>query len=183
MTAGIHSKHGDTETRRSQIRQSHSAVLGLLRVSVSPCFNSSRNATRRSKRNLVRPGFSLLEVILALAILAASMAVLGQLVQFGMTNARRAEDMTQAAIICESILAEIVAGDRGLTSEFATPYEDNDTFVYSIDVPTGTTQDGLLEVRVIVETNPEYSAEPVRCALVRWMVDPDYVGTTSPTTN
>lgn len=128
--------------------------------------------------NLSRPGFSLLEVILALAILAASMAVLGQLVQFGMTNARRAEDMTQAAIICESIMAEIVAGDRGLTNEFATPYEDNDTFVYSVDIPVGA-QEGLLEVHVVVETNPEYSAEPIRCALVRWMVDPDYASSTT----
>lgn len=133
--------------------------------------------------NLSRPAFSLLEVILALAILAASMAVLGQLVQFGMTNARRAEDMTQAAIICESIMAEIVAGDRGLTNEFATPCEDNDTFVYSVDIPSSAAQAGLLEVHVIVETNPEYSAEPIRCALVRWMVDPDYAsGTTSDTT-
>lgn len=134
--------------------------------------------------NLSRPGFSLLEVILALAILAASMAVLGQLVQFGMTNARRAEDMTQAAIICESIMAEIVAGDRGLTNESAATYEENDTFVYSIDIPTGA-QEGLLEVHVVVETNPEYSAEPIRCALVRWMVDPDYASsaTSGTTTN
>ncbi|RIK80883.1 MAG: hypothetical protein DCC68_10020 [Planctomycetota bacterium] len=134
--------------------------------------------------NLSRPAFSLLEVILALAILAASMAVLGQLVQFGMTNARRAEDMTQAAIICESIMAEIVAGDRGLTNESAATYEENDTFVYSIDIPTGA-QEGLLEVHVVVETNPEYSAEPIRCALVRWMVDPDYASsaTSGTTTN
>lgn len=134
--------------------------------------------------NLSRPAFSLLEVILALAILAASMAVLGQLVQFGMTNARRAEDMTQAAIICESIMAEIVAGDRGLTNESAATYEGNDTFVYSVDIPAGA-QEGLLEVHVIVETNPEYSAEPIRCALVRWMVDPDYASsaTSGTTTN
>jgi hypothetical protein len=110
------------------------------------------------------------------------MAALGQLVQFGLQYARRAEDMTQAAIACESIMAEIVAGDREMTSVFLAPYEENDRFVYSVEVVSSSTQDGLLDVHVVVETSPEITADPVSCALVRWMVDPDYASSTTATT-
>jgi general secretion pathway protein I len=139
------------------------------------------------KRRLVRRGFSLLEVILALAILAASMAALGQLVTFGLQHARRAEDMTQAAIACESIMAEIVAGARPMTDELFTPYEEitdvdgSPMFVYSVRV-LGGEQACLLEVHVVVERDPNTSVEPVSCSLVRLMVDPDYAASLTETT-
>jgi general secretion pathway protein I len=55
-------------------------------------------------------GFSLLEVILALAILTGAVAVLGEIVRLGIRNAQVARDTTQAQLLCESKLAEITAG-------------------------------------------------------------------------
>jgi hypothetical protein len=127
-------------------------------------------------------------VILALAILAASLAVLGQLVQIGMTHARQAEDLTQAVIACESIMAEVVSGVRSPASnEFLAPYDEivdddgNAMFAYSIVVGPSETQAGMLDVHVIVERDPSSAVEPVSCELVRWIVDPDYVASLSGT--
>ncbi len=133
-------------------------------------------------------GFSLLEVILALAILAGSMAVLGQLVQLGMTHARAAEDMTQAVIACESIMAEIVCGARTETAAYQSPYDaivDEDgkaTFVYSVVVAPSSQHLGMQEVLVIVERDPSSALQPVSSELVRWMVDPEYAASLSETT-
>ena len=57
-----------------------------------------------------RRGFSLMEVILSIAILASATVLLGELTRFGMRNAAIARDLTQAQLLCESKLNEIVAG-------------------------------------------------------------------------
>ena len=62
---------------------------------------------RRARR---RGGFSLLEVILALAILVAALAVLGELVRSGVRNAQMARDLSRAQVLCESKLGEVFAG-------------------------------------------------------------------------
>ena len=59
------------------------------------------------RKGSCRGGFSLLEVILALAILIGILAVLSELVGLGVRNARVARAMTQAQLLCESKLAEI----------------------------------------------------------------------------
>ncbi len=56
------------------------------------------------------PRFSLLEVVLALAILVGAIAVTGELVRLGTLSAASARDLTQAQLICESKLAEITSG-------------------------------------------------------------------------
>ena len=57
-----------------------------------------------------RAGFSLLEVILAMAILAGAIAVLGEAGRLALRNAGYARDMAQAQLLCESKMAEIVTG-------------------------------------------------------------------------
>jgi prepilin-type N-terminal cleavage/methylation domain-containing protein len=143
------------------------------------CSSSVSSVVKNERLNRVeRRGFSLLEVILSLAILSASLAVLGQLIQIGMTHARQAEDMTQAVILCESIMAEIVCGARTPTAEFASPCDDDPNFLYSITADAGD-QVGLLNVHVIVERDPSSTVQPVSCELVRLMADPDYVASLS----
>jgi hypothetical protein len=101
-----------------------------------------------------------------------------------MTNARQAEDMTQAVIACESIMAEIVCGARPTTAAYdkLTDEDGNPMFVYSVLATASQQQSGMLEVIVVVENDPDASVQPVSCQLVRWIVDPEYAASLSETT-
>jgi general secretion pathway protein I len=52
-------------------------------------------------------GFSLLEVLVAFAILSVTLGVLLQVFATGLRNAANAEDYTQAALQAESLLAQV----------------------------------------------------------------------------
>jgi type II secretion system protein I len=54
-----------------------------------------------------RRGISLLEVVIAIAILAMSAALLAGIIQLGTKNSLDSRDELQATLICESKLAEI----------------------------------------------------------------------------
>jgi len=133
-----------------------------------------------------RPAFSLLEVILALAILAGAVVVLGELARQGLESTRIARDLTYAQLLCESKLAEVVAG-----AELPEPVQDmplttievpsSSLWLYSIDVME-TGEQGLISVWVTVTQDPTTERRPVRCTLVRWMVDP-YADFSLPTTD
>ncbi len=57
-------------------------------------------------------GFSLLEVVLALAILAGALAALGEVMRLGDENASAAADETRAEMLAESVMSEILVGAR-----------------------------------------------------------------------
>ena len=59
-------------------------------------------------------GFSLLEIVLALAILAGALAALGEVMRLGDQNAEAAGDETQAELLAESVMSELVVGARPL---------------------------------------------------------------------
>ncbi|HVA47157.1 MAG TPA: prepilin-type N-terminal cleavage/methylation domain-containing protein [Pirellulales bacterium] len=127
-------------------------------------------------------GFSLLEVVLALAILTASVAVLGELIRTGLRNAQTARDLSQAVLLCESILQQIESGQLPSQSAGQSPVPEVPGWLYSIEpssMPTsgagGGSQSGLLTLRVTVEQSREQQARPVRCILVRWLRDPSLV--------
>lgn len=130
----------------------------------------------RAGRQNGRGGFSLLEVILALAILTGAIAVLGELAQLGMENARIARDLTYAQLLCESKLAEITAGitlpEPCPPTPFGTVADPREAdWLYSIEI-AAVDQDGLVAVRVRVIQDLEPQKRPVEFSLVRWMVDP-----------
>ncbi|NQU26576.1 MAG: prepilin-type N-terminal cleavage/methylation domain-containing protein [Candidatus Nealsonbacteria bacterium] len=123
-----------------------------------------------------RDGFSILEVILALAILAGSIAVLGEVASLGMRNAQVAGHLTHAQLLCEGKLAEITAGitapDPVRDVQFELPVGDGKiAWVYSIDV-MDIDEDGLVAVCVTVRQNLPPNKRPVTCSLIRWIVDP-----------
>lgn len=115
-------------------------------------------------------GLTLLEVILALTILALSMVAIGELIRMGTHSARDAQDLTQAQILCESKLSEIVAG--------AAPYEPVDRAMFPTDpdwyysvMLEPTEEQGVMALAVIVETHIQRQ-RPVAFTLVRWVPDP-----------
>jgi hypothetical protein len=129
-----------------------------------------------------RGGFSLLEVVLALAILVCAIAVLGELVRLGTMSAAGARDLTQAQLLCESKLAEITAGilppDPVQYAMFEAYTEDQiestAEWVYSVELEA-TDLPGLVVVRVTVEQDLPPELRPATFALARLMQDPSYV--------
>ena len=123
-----------------------------------------------------RGGFSLMEVILALAILTGSLAVLGELARLGLQNARIARDTAQAQLLCESKMAEVTAGILPLQSASSAEFEDivgdgTIGWLYSVDVQA-TDIEGMSSVQVTVVQDMDESKRPVQFSLVRWMPDP-----------
>ncbi|MBN2024885.1 MAG: prepilin-type N-terminal cleavage/methylation domain-containing protein [Pirellulales bacterium] len=128
--------------------------------------------------NGTRHGFSLLEVILALAILTGAIAVLGELARVALDSARRARDTTYAQLLCRSKMAEITSGAYHPEAVSRVPLGTStdpgwSDWLYSIELAP-TDQDGLIVVRVTVEENLPPEKRPVRYSLTQWMIDPDY---------
>ena len=123
-----------------------------------------------------RQGFTLLELILALAVLCGAVAVLGEACRSGMRYAQRARDMSQAQLLCESKLAEIAAGLTPAEPQDAVPFETAEDgaeseWLYSIEVAP-LDEEGLIQVRVVVTKDVPAQKRPVEFPLLRWMVDP-----------
>lgn len=119
-----------------------------------------------------RTGFTLLEVLLALAILVGSLATIGELVRVGLQNAHRAAASTTAQLLCESKLAEITAGITSATSTPPTPLDAEGLWQYAVNVEL-TIDTSLLAVHVTVSENLPPEQGPVEYSLVRWMIDPE----------
>ncbi len=96
-------------------------------------------------------GFSLLEVILALAILLGALAVLGEVARATLRNAQIARDQSRAQLLCESKLAEILAGISPAEAVQDALFEDEDDadWRYSVDLQPADFE-GLVAVRVRV---------------------------------
>jgi len=118
-----------------------------------------------------RRGMSLLEVILAIAILGTSLTIIGHLVSAGYRSALEARIRTQAAIHCDTIMAEVAAGSIDVGAGGSTvPFTDD--WSYQVSSQPGS-QLGLLSVTVTV-TQSGGAANPLSLSVVRFMPDPDY---------
>lgn len=119
-------------------------------------------------------------MVLALAILGASLSILSQIASTGVDAAREARALGTARMICQTKLTEtllnIDAGQSPTTViEAPTESFDSDsseTFVYSVEVLPGQL-DGLLSLRVTVIARAGDGTEQLAAyALDRWVIDP-----------
>lgn len=121
-------------------------------------------------RDRKRHGLSLLEVILAIAILGVSLAMIGELVRLGSRSAIASRELTKAQLHCESKMAEIVAGIEPAQPFGPTELQYDPDWLYEIEVAP-TDRPGLIAVRVTVAD----SLDPLTShsfSLVRWLPDP-----------
>ena len=138
-----------------------------------------RESTSRHHPNS-RTAFSLLEMILALAILGSSLAILAQIASTGVDAAREARALTTARMICQNKLSELLLNiEAGQTPTviIEAPAESFDsasteTFLYSVEITPGQ-MDGLLSLRVTVQARGGDGTEKLAIyALDRWVIDP-----------
>jgi type II secretion system protein I len=123
-----------------------------------------------------RRGFSLLEVILALAILAGSLAALGEVMRMAGQAARLTESETQAQILAASVMDELASGARQLSAVSQSELDStaNPPWVYSVALEdTGYQQ--MVAVRVTVSQQLDSRLQPAHFELLRWMPNPNYV--------
>ena len=126
-------------------------------------MNRNRSAARR--------GLSLLEVMLAIAILGGAIVVIGELMRIGSRCAQAARELTTAQLLCESTLAEITAGVVEAQPVARQPCESDSEWLYTVDVEQ-LDQGGLLAVTVTVEQDLPERKRPLSFSLTRWIIDP-----------
>ena len=125
-----------------------------------------------------RGGFSLLEIMLALAILGGAMAVLSQIAGTGTDAAQEARSLAAARMLCQTKLAEILidptVSPQSVPPTTVAPFDSESTaeFTYMIEVQAAPI-DGLLALRITVEATSANGGTPLATySLERWIVDP-----------
>ncbi|HZZ27387.1 MAG TPA: prepilin-type N-terminal cleavage/methylation domain-containing protein [Pirellulales bacterium] len=127
-----------------------------------------------------RDGFTLLEVILSLAILAGAVATLGELIRSGLANAQSARDFTRAKMLCEGIEEQVVAGAISPSGSSGT-CDDDPRWLYSIS--SESDQPGLLNLQITVSKDVPPDQHTVQFTLWRWMIDPNIASESNDTTD
>lgn len=144
-----------------------------------------------------RRGISLLEVVLALAILAVASAYLAQSMHIATENALRAEAQTQAEMVAESVMSQVVAGLLSTQGVTWTPYSNPNPFGSAAAFSDPTSQwmymvttmstevKGMLCVQVgvkeVVAGQPDDGK--IEFYVNRWIIDPSLGLDTPPTTD
>jgi prepilin-type N-terminal cleavage/methylation domain-containing protein len=146
---------------------SHGRIRGLVHF-------LRRTATRR--KTVSRNGFTLLEIILSLAILAGSLAALGEVMRLADRNAQMCRDESQAQILASSVMDELLSGSRQPTAVNQEPFDYNTDppWLFSITFDQ-TPYVELVLARVRVEQQLPPQQQPSHFELVRWFPNPDYI--------
>lgn len=134
---------------------------------------------RRSSRvpNPERRGLSLLEVMLALAILAVATAYLAASMEQATSNALKAQNLTQAELVAESVMNQVIAGVIPTEAVSWTPYSNSfgpTEWMYQVQ-PVATEVDGMLAYQVAVQrvdANVGLVQAKVDLFANRWIIDP-----------
>lgn len=122
-----------------------------------------------------RRGISLLEVVLAIAILGGSLAALSSVVMTGADAALDARTRSLAQLLCEGQMAQILLNNMQPVPVQDQPIASPDpTTAFTLAVESEPAPlNGLLAIRVTVSgQGSDGSGQPVNVSLVRWMVDP-----------
>jgi prepilin-type N-terminal cleavage/methylation domain-containing protein len=122
-----------------------------------------------------RPGLSLLEVLIALAIFLVAMGVLGHMINLASDRALEVQQQGEAAQICQAKLAEVVAGAVELVAQPEAPLEEDPSWTWSVE-PESTEIPGLWRVHVRVRRE-QSAGNPIEWVLSQMVLDPSMRGT------
>src|SRR5947209_5370596 len=124
-----------------------------------------------------RPALSLLEVLVALAVLLFALIAIGRLLSFGADRALDVQDQARGTELCQSQLDRVVAGVVPLSSQSDVPCDEDPDWNWSLTADQGSVN-GLWTVSVRVSRQrPDGSR--VEVVLNRMLVDPTLRGNLS----
>lgn len=130
-----------------------------------------------SKQVRQRYAISLLEVILALAILGIASAYLAQAMQLASQNAIRAQKLTQAELVAESVMNQVIGGVIPAQPATWSPYSSasmTGAWNYSLAIVPAEMQ-GMIGIQIgVQEVVPGalLGAQPADLVATRWIIDP-----------
>ncbi len=146
-------------------RASRAAPWAVVARPYRPFKRCAAGGRRQSAR-----AFTLLEVILALVILGAAMAIFGEVMQLANRAAVDSRAETQGQLLAASVMDEILAGVRPQQNASRQPLDVEDTTGWLFTVSIGTSDvQGVLPLEVVVEQDLEERYNPVKVRLVRWI--------------
>ena len=132
----------------------------------------------------IHSGLSLLEVVLALTILAVAAALLAQVTKQATDNGMMSQRLSTAQMLCESKMSEVLVGAIPLTSSGWTQITDSGrrgSWYYRIQTTTAE-RPNMIGVRLSVTDQPDSTTyNPELFYIVRWMIDPSLGLDTPPT--
>lgn len=148
-------------------------------------WNATRGQRVWSTRSPAQSkGISLLEVVLALAILAMSGAILAQVASNATDNGLMAHRLATAQILAESKMAEVVTGAISIQGSSGwLPITDpvpNGTWYYSIQT-VNAVRPNMIGIRLSITDNDGQANDKELFYIVRWMIDPNLGLDTPPT--
>lgn len=117
--------------------------------------------------------FTLLEVILALAILGGSVAVLGEIMSLADERGARAAAEAKAQMHAQNVMDQLLSGALELADAQQEPITsiDDVRWLYSVTLLSGQVPE-VQQVLVTVEQDLEAKFQPAKFQLVRWVLLP-----------
>lgn len=115
--------------------------------------------------------FTLLEMVLALALFLGAITVLAQVAWNGQRAAIQSRLRTEAAFRCESKLSELLSGLEIFQTQQGIAFPDDPNWTWSATIIAGQYAD-LLHVKVTVNHRGRHPAANAEFSLERWTRDP-----------
>jgi len=122
-----------------------------------------------------RHGFSLLEVLVALAIFLFGIIAIGQLITLGSDRAMEVQFQTQAVQLCQAKMAEVVAGAVPLSSQADAKFDEDPDWSWSLEAEQDSNSSLLWNVKVTV-THPRPDGSKMEASLSQMVLDPSQRG-------
>ncbi|MGH7200285.1 MAG: hypothetical protein ACREJB_06745 [Planctomycetaceae bacterium] len=127
---------------------------------------------RRGGARIRRRGLTLYEVVLALAIFLGAMVVLSQIINVGARASTEAQLRTEAVLLCQTRMAEVVSGAVPMQTVSNQPYDiQSPNWQWSLDMQAGPHPD-LLVLAVTVSYRQTDGRITESYTLTRYVRDP-----------
>lgn len=126
---------------------------------------------RRTSSFSNRRGISLFEVVLALAIFIGALTAVAQILRTGSRAAVRAQLESEAVLLCERRMNEVVSGVLPLEAVDRSGFDNRSNWFWSLSLSESGSVN-LLKLEVKVEHVGENSTNQISYRLTRFMLDP-----------
>ena len=124
-----------------------------------------------------RPGFSLLEVVIALAIFLLSLVAIGQIISLASDRALEVQQQDQANLLCQTKMAEVIIGAESLSSSGGfSPFKEDTDWQWRMECDPADIA-GLWNVKLWVQYE-RADGKKIDARLSRMVLDPALRGST-----